>query len=67
MAEIINLRDFRKKRARNEKSAEAARHRALAGRTISEKIRDQDVADRAKSDLDSKKLDGSDPDPGETA
>ncbi len=76
MAEIVNLREFRKKRARDEKASEAARHRALAGRTTAEKARDQDAADRAKSGLDSRKLDGSNgpdgtgdsgPDSGETA
>lgn len=60
MAEIVNLRDFRKKKEREEKAETSARNRALAGRTSGEKVRDRDTAERTKSDLDKKKLEGSD-------
>jgi hypothetical protein len=61
MAEIVNLREFRKKKEREEKASRAARNRALAGRTPLEKTRDREAAERAKTELDHKKLEG----PGE--
>ncbi len=56
MAEIINLREFRKRKDRKTKSTKAARNRALSGRSKTEKTRDEDNAEHAKSNLDGKKI-----------
>ena len=52
MAEIINLRQARKARARTEKEAAAAANRARFGRTKAEK-----QAEDAKRELTQKQLD----------
>jgi hypothetical protein len=52
MAEIINLRQARKARARTEKEAAAAANRAKFGRTKAEK-----QAEDAKRELTQKQLD----------
>jgi hypothetical protein len=41
MADIINLKDLRKRKARAQKEADAAGQRLLFGRTKGEKQRDQ--------------------------
>ncbi len=41
MADIVNLKDHRKRRARAQKEADAAARRLLFGRTRSEKTRDE--------------------------
>jgi len=41
MADIINLKDLRKRKAREQKEADAAAQRLLFGRTKGEKQRDQ--------------------------
>tara|TARA_Y100000588_G_scaffold315062_1_gene342967 strand:+ start:1104 stop:1310 length:207 start_codon:yes stop_codon:yes gene_type:complete len=56
MAEIINLREFRKSRERTSKSAWAAENRAKSGRNKAEAARDRDAADRAKAEIDGKKI-----------
>jgi hypothetical protein len=53
MADIVNLNDRRKRKAREEREAEAAAKRLLFGRTKGEKKRD----DTQKS-ADIRKLDG---------
>jgi hypothetical protein len=58
MAEIVNLRDFRKKKEREAKAGQAAQNRALSGRTKVEKMLDRDAAERTKAELDAKKLEG---------
>ena len=55
MAEIINLREFRKSRERTSKSAWAAENRAKSGRNKAEAARDRDAADRAEAEIDGKK------------
>ncbi|NKB55603.1 MAG: DUF4169 family protein [Alphaproteobacteria bacterium] len=62
MAEIINLREFRKSRDRKAKSTNAARNRAVSGRTKAEAARDEDAAKRAKAEIDSNKIDRTEPD-----
>ena len=52
MAEIVNLRQVRKARARAEKAAEAAANRAKFGRTKAEK-----TAEAARRELTEKQLD----------
>ncbi|MDD9907576.1 MAG: DUF4169 family protein [Rhodospirillaceae bacterium] len=56
MAEIINLREFRKSRERTSKSARAAENRAKSGRNKAEAARDRDAADRAEAEIDGKKI-----------
>ncbi|WDR03278.1 DUF4169 family protein [Devosia algicola] len=53
MAEIINLRTARKRKAKAEKSDQAAQNRQKFGRTKAEKS-----LAKSESDLASKKLDG---------
>lgn len=62
MAEIINLREFRKSRDRKSKSARAAENRAKSGRTKAESARDKDSLSRAEAEIEGKKLDRSDTD-----
>ncbi|OYX51104.1 MAG: hypothetical protein B7Y90_02105 [Alphaproteobacteria bacterium 32-64-14] len=53
MADIVNLKQFRKKRERDEREQEAGAKRILFGRTKGEKSRDE----KTKS-AEVKKLDG---------
>ena len=62
MAEIINLREFRKSRDRKAKSRKAARNRVLSGRTKAETVRDEDSAKRARAEMDGKIIDRPEPD-----
>ena len=57
MAEIINLRQARKQKARAEKEARANENRTAFGRTKAEKNLSQAERDLAKSRLDSHKRD----------
>ncbi|WP_404285866.1 DUF4169 family protein [Microvirga sp. RSM25] len=57
MAEIINLRQARKQKARAEKEARANENRVAFGRTKAEKNLSQAERDLAKSRLDSHKRD----------
>ena len=47
MAEIVNLRQLRKSKAREDRSAEAERDRILHGRSKTEKQRERLEAERA--------------------
>jgi hypothetical protein len=51
-AEIINLRQFRKQRARDEKAAEAAENRSRFGRTKAERALEEQSLTRAGKMLD---------------
>jgi hypothetical protein len=57
MAEIINLRQARKQKARAEKEARANENRVAFGRTKAKKNLSQAEQDLAKSRLDSHKRD----------
>jgi hypothetical protein len=57
MAEIINLRQARKQKARAEKEVRANENRIAFGRTKAEKNLSQAEQDLAKSRLDSHKRD----------
>jgi hypothetical protein len=59
MAEIINLRQARKQKARAEKEARADENRIAFGRTKTEKNLTKAEQDLAKSRLDSHKRDDS--------
>ncbi|MBB2204536.1 DUF4169 family protein [Gluconacetobacter takamatsuzukensis] len=56
MAEIVNLRQARKRRARADQAAVAAANRALHGRTAAERDRDRQEAERARRTLDGAQL-----------
>lgn len=53
MADIVNLNDRRKRKAREEREAEAAAKRMMFGRTKGEKKRDE-----TRKSADIRKLDG---------
>ena len=57
MAEIVNLRQARKQKARAEREARAAENRVSFGRTKAEKKLSQAEQDLAKSRLDSHQRD----------
>ncbi len=55
-AEIINLRQARKQRARDEKAARGAENRARFGRTKAEREREEQSQARADETLDGHRL-----------
>ena len=62
MAEIVNLRQARKRRARAEKDAQAEQNRLSFGRTKAER-----EASAAKAELEARRLEGHRRDGGEDA
>lgn len=52
MAEVVNLRQFRKGKAREQRAAEAEQNRALHGRSKNEKQRDKLLAEKAQRLMD---------------
>ncbi|NHK26353.1 DUF4169 family protein [Parvularcula flava] len=63
MADIVNLRRFRKARKRADADAAADENRRRHGRTKSEKQRDALEADQSRRHLDGARLDQSDKSP----
>ena len=59
MADPVNLRLFRKRKARAEKELQAAENRALHGRTKSGRMRERLEAEKAASLLDAHRLEPS--------
>ena len=57
MAEIVNLRRARKDKGRQQRESEADANRRRFGRTKAEKAADKDVQDRARREVDGKKID----------
>lgn len=57
MAEIINLRQAKKRRAREEKAAKAEANRMHFGRSKPERKESEAECEKAARDLDGKKLD----------
>lgn len=57
MGDVINLNQFRKKRARKAAEKRAPENRARFGRTKDEQTRAQREAEKLAKDLDDKKLD----------
>jgi hypothetical protein len=55
-AEIVNLRQARKRETRRAAEQEAAAKRALHGRTKGEKHAERLAAERAQRDIDGKKI-----------
>ena len=64
MAEIVNLKRFRKNKARRDRESEAGANRRRFGRTRAEKTADEDAETRARQSLAGKQLE---PDNGETS
>lgn len=57
MAEIVNLRRARKDKARQQRESEADANRWRFGRTKAEKAADKDARERARRDIDGKRID----------
>jgi hypothetical protein len=57
MGDVVNLREFRKGKARQEKSEKAAANRRKHGRTKAEVERDNRGRDELKRSLDDKQID----------
>ena len=57
MADIVNLRQARKDKARRAREREATENRRRYGRTRAEKSADQDAQGRARRLLDERQLD----------
>jgi hypothetical protein len=58
MGDVVNLRDFRKKKALGERDRKAAENRARFGRTRDQKERDRREDERQADQLEGKKLGG---------
>jgi hypothetical protein len=56
MAEIVNLKQVRKDKARRERSGEADANRRRFGRTRAEKQADKDAEERARKAHDARRL-----------
>lgn len=56
MGDVVNLRQRRKQRARDNAEAAAAANRAKFGRPKAERRRESAAAERARTELDGKKL-----------
>lgn len=57
MAEIVNLRRYRKEKTREEKKARAAEQRVNLGRDKNQKLREAREIERQRDFIESKKLD----------
>ena len=57
MAEIVNLRRARKDKTRQQRESEADANRRRFGRTKAEKANDKDASERARREVESKKID----------
>jgi hypothetical protein len=65
-AEVVNLRQFRKTKARSEKERQAEQNRITFGRAKTEKNLTRALNDKAEKSLDQGRLEGKDTDgPGE--
>jgi len=60
MADVVNLKQFKKRAARDQSEKEAATNRARFGRTKSERVEDERRASRASDLLDQHRIDGED-------
>lgn len=57
MADVVNLRQFKKQKARSDREVQAEQNRALHGRTKAEKQRDRLVTEQAEKFVDSHRRD----------
>lgn len=60
MAEIVNLRQVRKRKARAEKEQAAERNRVIHGRPKTERQRDRALAEKAEAFLEGHRREGGD-------
>ena len=60
MGDLVNLRQFKKRAAREQSEQEAAANRARFGRTRSERELEELRTDRASKHLDQHRIDGED-------
>lgn len=60
MGDVVNLKQFKKRAARDQSEKEAAANRTRFGRTKSERILDERRASRAGDLLDQHRIDGED-------
>ena len=60
MGDVVNLKQFKKRAARDQSEKEAAANRARFGRTKSERSEDKRRASRASDLLDQHRIDGED-------
>jgi uncharacterized protein DUF4169 len=60
MGELVNLKQFKKRTARQQSERDATANRARFGRTRSEREREEARADRARDLLDQHRIDGGD-------
>jgi hypothetical protein len=60
MGDVVNLKQFKKRAARDRSEKEAAANRTRFGRTKSERIQDVRSASRADDLLDQHRIDGED-------
>ena len=60
MGDVVNLKRFKKRIAREASAKEAEANRARFGRTKSERVLDQRSTDRAKDLLDQHRIEGED-------
>ena len=60
MADVINLKRFKKRNEREQSAKLADANRARFGRTKSERARDEQARDRAGNLLDQHRIDGGD-------
>jgi hypothetical protein len=60
MGDVVNLKRFKKRTARDQSAKQADANRARFGRTKSERALDQQRASRAKDVLDQHRIDGED-------
>jgi hypothetical protein len=58
MGDLVNLKQFKKRAARDRSEKEAATNRARFGRTKSERVQDEHRASRASDLLDQHRIDG---------
>lgn len=56
MGDVINLNQYRKKRARDEKARKAKANRARTGRTAGERSAQRHETDKAAGDLERKRI-----------
>jgi hypothetical protein len=58
MGNVVNLKRFKKRAARDQSEKEAAANRARFGRTKSERVEDERSVNRANDLLDRHRIDG---------
>jgi hypothetical protein len=60
MGDVVNLKRFKKRTERHQSEQQAEANRTRFGRTKSERILDEERADRANKLLDQHRIDGED-------